>query len=68
MYDFVSHVSHVHRLLLSEEKKIKDMKFREKIREMTGESRECNIQITVGEKEVNASQRIIIPLKGKLHF
>ena len=44
------------------------MKFREKIREMTDESRECNIQITVGEKEVNGSQRIIILLKGKLHF
>lgn len=32
---------------------------------MTNESRECNIQITGGEYEVNESQRIIIPLKGK---
>lgn len=64
MYDFVSHVSHVHRLLLSE-KKNQRYEIQRKIREMTDESREFNIQITVGEKEVNGSQRIIIPLKGK---
>lgn len=44
-------------------KKIKNMKFREK--KMTDEPRECNIQTTGGELEVNKSQRIIILLKGK---
>lgn len=54
----------VHRLLFSEgKKKIKNMKFREK--KMTDEPRECNIQTTGGELEVNKSQRIIILLKGK---
>lgn len=45
--------------------KNQNVRFREKIREMTDESRKCNIWITGGEKEVNGSETIIIPSKEK---
>ena len=42
------------------------MKFREKIREMTDESRECNIQITVGEKSSSGS--LLPPVIRIFHY